>query len=654
MMEAEIVRSKALMELEKSVYVALETYSNVHRGTGYNSMVTTALYERARDIVLEYLDLDKDKYVVVFTTPLRLKRFKKKLKEKLFHIVSSKDIGLPLGIRAIAAKLNDLKRVALYHTGGGMIKHVAAKSVVWADIPEKFEAGTPNIINVIAFAKALLIKKHSGNDFTKKQKIRNFSLEKILYSDDLLNYTGKDLLLKLREQLVGYGLLIPTVKGKKSYVNFDNAASTPTFQPIWDAFRQTINQPREMLQKIVQEVKKICAEFLQAPLDLYDIIFASNTTEAINIAAQNVSLNFEGNTKTVILNTKLEHHSNELPWRFIPGASLIRNPIDNDGFIHLRKMEQLLKDYNENHKHGKKRIKIVAVCGASNVLGSFNNLKAISRITHRYGAHLLVDAAQLVGHRKIKLSEIDIDYFAFSGHKLYAPFSTGVLIAKKKLLRFNPSELKVIKLSGEENIAGIAAMGKALLLLKRIGMEVVEIYERNLTEIALEGLNTIEDIEIFGLQNTQSPKFSRKGGIIAFSMKKVPHNLVAKELTEEGGIGIRNGCFCAHILIRQLLKVNAFRTYGSILLAMLLPEMTDMILPGIIRMSFGIENNEKEVKHFIQILKQISNKPRTLGQKAVSRFHNGVLFSRKTKTQFKIEKSIEKLIKKVFSFPNLD
>ena len=194
----------------------------------------------------------------------------------------------------------------------------------------------------------------------------------------------------------------------------------------------------------------------------------------------------------------------------------------------------------------------------------------------------------------------------------------------------------------------------ALLLLKRIGMKVVEDYERKLTKIALEGLYTIDDIEIFGLQNTQSPKFNRKGGIIAFSMKKVPHNLVAKELTEEGGIGIRNGCFCAHILIRQLLKINAFRIYGSILLAMLLPGMTDMILPGILRMSFGIENNEKEVKHFILILKQISNKPRTLGQKAVSRFHNGVLFSRDTKIQFKIEKSVEKLIKKVFSIPNLD
>ena len=653
-MESEIVRSKALTELERSMYVALETYSNVHRGTGYNSMVTTALYEKAREIVLEYLNLDKDKYVVVFTTPLRLKRFQKKLKKKSFHIVSSKKIGLPLGIRAIAAKEKDFKKVALYHTGGGMISHVAAKAVVWAEIPEKFEAGTPNIINVIAFAKALLIIKHIGNDFTKEQNSRNLSLEKILYSDNLLKYTGIDLLLKLREQLVGYDLLIPIVEGKKSYVNFDNAASTPTFQPIWDAFRQILNQPREMQRKIVQEVKKICAEFLRAPLDLYETIFTSNTTEAINIAAQNAFLTFEENIKPVILNTKLEHHSNELPWRFIPGASLIRNPIDNDGFIHLKKLERLLQDYNEKHKHGKKRIKIVAVCGASNVLGSFNNLKAISRITHKYGAHLLVDAAQLVGHRRIKLSEIDIDYFAFSGHKLYAPFGTGILLVKKKLLRFKPTELKAIKLSGEENTAGIAALGKALLLLKRIGMKIVENYERKLTKIALEGLNTIEDIEIFGLQHTQSPKFNRKGGIIAFSMKKVPHNLAAKELTEEGGIGIRNGCFCAHILIRQLLKINPFRTYGSIILAMLVPEMTDIILPGIIRMSFGIENNEKEVRHFIQILKQISNKPRTLGQKAVSRFHNGVLFSRYTKTQFEIEKSIETLIKKVFSFPNLD
>ena len=118
-----------------------------------------------------------------------------------------------------------------------------------------------------------------------------------------------------------------------------------------------------------------------------------------------------------------------------------------------------------------------------------------------------------------------------------------------------------------------------------------------------------------------------------------------------GEVLLRNDIFD---LMRYASKKKINVAYGSILLAMLLPEMTDMILPGIIRMSFGIENNEKEVKHFIQILKQISNKPRTLGQKTVARFHNGVLFSRKTKTQFKIEKSIEKLIKKVFFFPNLD
>jgi len=166
---SETLYAEAFTELERSVYAALETYSNVHRGTGHNSMVTTALFERAREIVLEYLELDKKKYVVVFCTPLRLKFFKTKLKAAISHVLSSKDIGLPLGIRAIAIKRKILRKSVLFHTGGGIIKHVTSNAVVWADIPEKFEAGTPNIINIIAFAKALQLIIHFGNIFITEQ-----------------------------------------------------------------------------------------------------------------------------------------------------------------------------------------------------------------------------------------------------------------------------------------------------------------------------------------------------------------------------------------------------------------------------------------------------------------------------------------------------
>ena len=646
---SETLYAKAFTELERSVYTALKTYANVHRGTGYNSMVTTALYERAREIVLEFLELDKNKYVVVFCSPLRLKFFKKKLKAAMFHILSSKDIGLPLGIRAIAIKRKILRKSVLFHTGGGIIKHVTSNSVVWADIPEKFEAGTPNIINIIAFAKALKLIMHFGNIFITEQANKAITLKKILYQDDFLGYSGKELLLELRNALIGRDILVPTVDGERSFINLDNGASTPTFLPIWDTFCQTWRQPENLRQEIIKEVKKICAEFLNAPLREYDIIFTSNTTEAINIVAQNLACaSFKG-IKPVVVNTILEHHSNELPWRYISSASLIRLSVDNEGFIDLNELENLMREYNQNHKHGRKRIQIVAVSGASNVLGTFSDLQAIARLTHKYGAYILVDGAQMISHRVVNVAEIDIDYLAFSGHKAYAPFGSGVLVSKKGYLEFNTVELNKIKLSGEENVVGIAAMGKAILLLQRIGMNVIEDHEKELTKRVIRGLNKIKAVEIFGVQNLNSPRFYRRGSIISFSLKQVPHNLAAKELAEYGGIGARNGCFCSHLLIQQILKLIPIRVHFARILSMVIPKQTSFFLPGLLRISFGIENDESDVDYFIQIIEKITRKSRSRINRLLAYTHNGTTSLPQTRTQEKIRDFVKSSINNVFN-----
>ena len=166
--------------------------------------------------------------------------------------------------------------------------------------------------------------------------------------------------------------------------------------------------------------------------------------------------------KPLVLNTLFEHNSNDLPWRRIPYFSIIRLQMDAEGFMDMNELETLLRSYNQNGQHGKKRIRLVAVSGASNVLGVFNNLEKISQVVHLYGARLLVDAAQLVAHRKVEVERSGIDYLAFSAHKVYAPFGTGVLLARKGLLNFTPAEMEMIQASGEENAAGIAALGKAL------------------------------------------------------------------------------------------------------------------------------------------------------------------------------------------------
>ncbi|MHA2280389.1 MAG: aminotransferase class V-fold PLP-dependent enzyme [Promethearchaeota archaeon] len=641
--------NEVFAQLKNSVYKTLETYSNVHRGTGHNSMITTALFDRAREIFLEYLHLDKKKYSVVFCSPRRLNIFKTQLKPTDYQVISSKDFNLSLGIRALVAKKKSLRKCPVIYTGGGMIKHVTFNSVVWADIPERFEAGTPSTVNIITLAIAIQLTEKYGKITIKNDKSQVLSPTEILYQDDDLNISGKDLLFKLKKLLIGYKIFVPTREGLRAFINLDNAASTPTFLPIWDTYCKALKQPEENSQEIINEVKKICSNFLNAPLEKYDIIFTSNTTEAINFVAQSLNRVLRKEDEPVIINTILEHHSNELPFRYISNSTLIRIAIDDEGFIDLNELETILKEYNRDHKHGNKRVKIVGVSGVSNVLGTYTDLQSISRLTHKYNAYLLVDGAQVVAHHKVDIDNLNIDYFAFSGHKNYAPFGSGALIVKKGLLKINDNELDEIYTSGEENVVGIATMGKAIFLLNKVGIEHIEEYEKGLTERTLKRLNIMKDVEIFGVKDPNSSSFNKRGSIVAFSLKTVPHNLAAKELAEYGGIGIRNGCFCAHILIQQILKIQKIRTLGAAMTSIIIPEKTRMCLPGTLRVSFGIENDETEVDTLLNTIEILMNKPRSQINTLLAYTYNGTLFIPKTKTEEKMKTFVKLIIRNIFS-----
>jgi selenocysteine lyase/cysteine desulfurase len=606
--------AEAFTELERGVHAALETYSNVHRGSGHSSMVSTHLFEQARDIVLEYLGLNKSKYVVIFCTPRRAEVLKAQLKPESYQRVSCQDIGLPLGVRALAVKRKALPGGTPFQTGGGTTRLVSPGWVIWADAPDRFEAGTPAIVNIITFAKALQLIRHFGNDAFREANDEKLDASDILYHDELEEYSGRKLLDELRQTLIGRGVLVPTAEGNKPFINLDNGASTPTFTPVWNAVCQTWRQPKQVQQDIIHEVRTICAGVLGAPLTAYDVIFTSNTTEAINLTAESLSSEPGQSTETVVINTLLEHTSNDLPWRMVPHLSLIRLQVDAEGFVDLNGLDTLLSAYNQKGLHGKKRIKIVAMSGASNVLGVFNNLVEISRIVHRYGALLLVDAAQLVAHRKVEMERCGIDYLAFSAHKVYAPFGTGVLVVRKGLLIFSPAELKLIQSSGEENAAGIAALGKALVLLQKIGLDLIQQEEQALTRRALQGLSQIAGLRLYGIKDPDSPRFTQKGGVIVFAMKGIYADKIAKELAERGGIGVRYGCHCAHILIKHLVDVGPFLAQFQRLMAALFPKIK---FPGLARISFGIENSEEDVDTLIKVLDKIARQPRIPVQKDV-------------------------------------
>lgn len=595
----------AFAELERGIYASLEVYSNVHRGSGHNSVLTTYLFEKARETVLKYMGLSSNRYVVIFCTPGRAFALKELLVSGSYQNISSREIGIPLGLVALAAEKKALPKGVPFETGGGTTRLVSPGWIIWAGTPDRFEAGTPAIINIIAFARALMLISHLGEGAFKISDARRMTVAEILLKDELEGYSGKKLIEELRKTLIGRNVLVPTLQGSKPFINLDNGASTPTFEPVWNAFRMTLSQSKEVRQEVIIDVKSICSEMLGAPSAEYDVIFTTNTTEAINLTSR--SLNSENNieTESIVLNTLLEHNSNDLPWRMFRNFSLVRMPVDTDGFLDLNELNTILSDYNQKGIHGGKRIKLVAVSGASNVLGSFNDLPEIGRIVHQYNARLLVDAAQLVAHRRVQMEKWGIDYLAFSAHKVYAPFGTGVLVVRKGLLSFSQEELNLINSSGEENAPGIAALGKAMLILHKIGLDLIQKEEQALTEHLLNRMSEIKGIRIYGIKDPDSPLFERKGGVVAFNFKDKLPEKVAKILTERGGIGVRFGCHCAHLLVKYLVGVPPFLEQFQGFLLKLLPKLN---LPGILRVSLGIENTKEEIDTFISVMKEIAEK----------------------------------------------
>jgi selenocysteine lyase/cysteine desulfurase len=596
---------EAFAELERGIHTALETYSNVHRGSGHNSLVSTHLYEQARSIILKYLGLNKNKYTVIFCTLRRAETLKVQLSPDSYRILSGKDTGLSLGVTALAVKRKALPKGPPFQTGGGTAKLVSKEWEIWAGAPDRFEAGTPAIINVIAFARALRMIQQSGKNIFLDPAAEKMNAGEILYHDELEGFSGKELLDKLRKTLIGRGMPVPTMEGLKPFTNLDNSASSPTFTPIWDAFRQTLHQSEKIKQEIIQETRAICEKSLNAEPASYEVIFTSNATEAINLVAESLSRESEEGIEPVLINTLLEHSSNDLPWRLLPGYSLIRLYVDDEGFIDLNELEKILSEYNQKGQFGKKRIKLVAVSGASNVLGVCNSMEEISRIVHSYGATLLVDAAQLIAHRKVDMEACGIDYLAFSAHKVYAPFGCGVLVARKGLLNFSTAELELMRSSGEENAGGIAALGKSLLLLQRIGMELISQEEHALTSHMLRGMAKIPGLKIYGIKEPDSPRFSQKIGVIVFTLGNMMSNVTANKLALQSGIGVRYGCHCAHIIVKRILKVPPLLERFQKLIQTLFPKLR---LPGVARVSLGLGNNEEDVDNLIRALQKINRK----------------------------------------------
>ncbi|MTI71736.1 MAG: aminotransferase class V-fold PLP-dependent enzyme [Firmicutes bacterium] len=419
-----------------------------------------------------------------------------------------------------------------------------------------------------------------------------------------------------RHLIVGANTKVPLKNGNYSkYINFDNAATTPPFRsvisdinafsPWYSSIHRGMGFKSKFSSNFYDYSRYEVLNFVNADLEKDTVIYLKNTTEAINKLSNRLSIKDSDN---IILSTSMEHHSNDLPWR---KYKIDYIELDEYGRLLLTDLKEKLDFYKDN-------VRLVTITGASNVTGYKNKIHEIASLVHSYKSKLLVDGAQLIPHcpfnMKPKNISEHIDYLVFSSHKMYAPFGIGVLIGpietfkkgspdyvgggtvdlvtKDSVIWDDPPQKDE---AGTPNIMGVVALVSAIKTLKQVGMINIENYEKKLTDYTLEKLKKLPDIKLY----CDTSKAQNRVSIIPFNIEGIHHAQVAKELSEEYAIALRNGCFCAQPYIQKLLKVSKDDIY----------EYKDTFIkrPGMVRISFGMYNDIKEINFLIDSLKKIIN-----------------------------------------------
>jgi cysteine desulfurase / selenocysteine lyase len=406
------------------------------------------------------------------------------------------------------------------------------------------------------------------------------------------------------------------------YLNLDNAASTPSFKSVQQAvnnflvYYSSVHRgsgfKSQLSTHAYEQARQIVLEFVGADPDQHTCIFVKNTTEAVNKLSQRFPFTAQ---RDVVLTSALEHHSNDLPWR--AAAHTVHIPLEGKGEIDESAFDRLLAEYAP-------RLALVAISGASNVTGFITPIHRLARKTHAAGGMIFVDCAQLAPHRSVDIRPLDdpehLDFIAISAHKMYAPFGTGALVGRKETFSHGDPDMvgggtvEIVTLedvvwaeppdkeeAGSPNTVGAVALAAAIRQLQQVGLPQVAAHEAELTTYALERLQSVPGIQIYGEPDPR--RASERLGVIPLKLKHVPHFLVAAVLGHEFGIGVRSGCFCAHPYILHLLGLTHAES-RLVRQRMLDGDRSDM--PGLIRASFGLYNTIDEVERFIQALTRIS------------------------------------------------
>ena len=385
----------------------------------------------------------------------------------------------------------------------------------------------------------------------------------------------------------------PIFKNRPELIYFDNGATAQRPQSVLDAeqkFYTTYNSnihrgPNFLAEEATiqyEDARRKVADFIGAR-QKHEIIFTKNATEAINLVARTFGETLKA--QDVILLSKMEHHSNIVPWLQLAERKDLEIKwmgLSTDWRVRL---DPALFD---------KRVKLVAVTGMSNVLGTITDLKPIIKAAHAVGAKVLVDASQLAVHEQISVRDLDVDFLVLTGHKLYGPTGIGALYGKEELLnplppfmgggdmisavfmdRFIPAGLPQKFEAGTPNIAGAIGLGAAVDYMTKLGFSKIQKLENDLTSNLLERLTKLDFIKIVGPET-----LDHRGSVVSFTMKGVHPHDVADGLSSKG-ICIRAGFHCAQ------------------------PLMDHLKLSGTARMSLSFYNTKEEIDKAVDALNEI-------------------------------------------------
>ena len=378
----------------------------------------------------------------------------------------------------------------------------------------------------------------------------------------------------------------------KPLVYLDNAATSQKPKQVIEAIdnyyknynaniHRSIHTLGEEATEKYEEAHDKVAEFINA--DSYqNIIFTKNTTEAINILAYSLTAKLKKGDEIVI--SEMEHHSNFVPWQQLAkqrGLKLKFIKITEEGLLEPDSLNQNIT----------KKTKIVSITHVSNVLGTINPIKDIAKIAHENNALMISDGAQSVPHMPVDVKNLDVDFYAFSGHKMLGPTGIGVLYGKRELLeemqpflyggemirevRFDDTKFNDLPWkfeAGTMNIAEGIGLSAAIDYLNDIGMDQIQRRDRELADYAIKSLKEIKDLTIYGPEE--------RGAVVSFNIKGVHAHDVSQILDSEG-IAIRAGHHCC------------------------MPLMSVLGVPATARASFYLYNIEEEIDKLVTALHKV-------------------------------------------------